>query len=36
VLPERLQSVGKGATELMNPQQPDAVENRRVTIVTTQ
>lgn len=36
VLPDRLQSVGKGATELLNPQQPDAVENRRVTIVTTQ
>lgn len=36
VLPERLQPVGKGATELLNPQQPDAAENRRVTIVTTQ
>ena len=36
VLPERLQSVGKGASELLNPQQPDAAENRRVTIVTTQ
>ena len=36
VLPDRLQAVGKGATELLNPQQPDAAENRRVTIVTTQ
>ena len=36
VLPDRLQSVGKGATELLNPNQPDAPENRRVTIVTTQ
>jgi len=36
VLPDRLQSVGKGATELLNAQQPDAAENRRVTIVTTQ
>jgi outer membrane protein OmpA-like peptidoglycan-associated protein len=36
VLPERLQPVGKGSTELLNLQQPDAVENRRVTIVTTQ
>ena len=34
VLPDRLQSVGKGATELLNPQHPDAAENRRVTIVT--
>ena len=36
VLPERIQPVGKGSTELLNTQQPDAVENRRVTIVTTQ
>ena len=36
VLPDRLQPVGKGATELLNPQHPDAAENRRVTIVTTQ
>jgi outer membrane protein OmpA-like peptidoglycan-associated protein len=36
VLPERLQPVGKGSTELLNLQQPDAAENRRVTIVTTQ
>lgn len=36
VLPERIQPVGKGASELLNPDKPDAVENRRVTIVTTQ
>ncbi|MEK8051502.1 OmpA family protein [Ideonella sp. DXS22W] len=36
VLPERLSSVGKGASELLNPQKVDAPENRRVTIVTTQ
>lgn len=36
VLPERLTPVGKGATELLNPQRADAPENRRVTIVTTQ
>lgn len=30
----RLKPVGKGATELYNPQQPDAPENRRVTLVT--
>ncbi len=35
VLPERLVPVGKGSTELLNPDKPDAVENRRVTIVTT-
>lgn len=35
VLPERLQPVGKGSSEPLNPQQPDAPENRRVTIVTT-
>lgn len=35
VLPERIQPVGKGSTELLNPNQPDAQENRRVTIVTT-
>jgi OmpA-OmpF porin, OOP family len=35
VLPERVQPVGKGSTELLNPNQPDAPENRRVTIVTT-
>ncbi|MDT7834132.1 OmpA family protein [Aquabacterium sp. OR-4] len=36
VLPERLSSVGKGASELLNAQKADAPENRRVTIVTTQ
>ena len=36
VLPERLQPVGKGASELLNPQHPEAAENRRVTNVTTQ
>lgn len=36
VLPERLSSVGKGASELLNAQKVDAPENRRVTIVTTQ
>jgi OOP family OmpA-OmpF porin len=35
VLPERLHAVGKGDTELFNPQRPEAIENRRVTIVTT-
>ncbi len=35
VLPERIQPVGKGSAELLNPGQPDAQENRRVTIVTT-
>lgn len=34
VLPERLVPVGKGSTELLNTDKPDAVENRRVTIVT--
>ncbi len=36
VLADRLQPVGKGSSEPLNPQQPDAPENRRVTIVTTQ
>ena len=36
VLPDRLQPVGKGASELLNPQHPEAAENRRVTIITTQ
>ena len=36
VLPDRLQPVGKGSSEPLNLQQPDAPENRRVTIVTTQ
>ena len=35
VLPERLSAVGKGSSEPINAQQPGAVENRRVTIVTT-
>lgn len=35
ILPERLTPVGKGASELLNPQRADAPENRRVTIVTT-
>lgn len=35
VLSERVQPVGKGSSELLNPTQPDAQENRRVTIVTT-
>ena len=35
VLPDRIQPVGRGSTELLNPSQPDAQENRRVTIVTT-
>jgi outer membrane protein OmpA-like peptidoglycan-associated protein len=35
VLPERLTAVGKGSSELFDPRQPDAPENRRVTIVTT-
>ena len=36
VLPDRLQPVGQGSSEPLNPQQPDAPENCRVTIVTTQ
>lgn len=35
VLPDRVQPVGKGSAELLNPGQPEAQENRRVTIVTT-
>jgi outer membrane protein OmpA-like peptidoglycan-associated protein len=31
--PQRLSTVGKGSTELMNPNDPTAPENRRVTIV---
>jgi len=31
---DRLKPVGKGDTELLNSRQPDAAENRRVTIVT--
>jgi outer membrane protein OmpA-like peptidoglycan-associated protein len=34
VLPERLKAQGKGSSELMLPNRPDAPENRRVTIVT--
>ena len=30
---ERIQSQGKGFTQLLNPQQPEAAENRRVRIV---
>ena len=35
VLPDRLKAVGKGDTEPLNTERPDAQENRRVTIVTT-
>jgi outer membrane protein OmpA-like peptidoglycan-associated protein len=34
VLPDRLVAVGKGSTEPLDPAHPEAVENRRVTIVT--
>lgn len=34
VLAERLDPVGKGSSELLNTERPEAVENRRVTIVT--
>lgn len=34
ILPERLEAVGKGSSEPLNPGKPDAPENRRVTIVT--
>lgn len=34
VLADRLTAVGKGSTELLDPQHPDAAENRRVTIVS--
>ncbi|WP_418319278.1 OmpA family protein [Piscinibacter sakaiensis] len=34
ILPERLDPVGKGSSELMNRNRIDAPENRRVTIVT--
>jgi outer membrane protein OmpA-like peptidoglycan-associated protein len=34
VLPERLSAEGKGSSELMLPNKPEAPENRRVTIVT--
>ena len=36
VLADRLQPVGQGSSEPLNPQQPDAPENRRATIGTTQ
>ncbi len=35
VLPDRLKAVGKGDTEPLNTERPEAQENRRVTIVTT-
>jgi outer membrane protein OmpA-like peptidoglycan-associated protein len=34
IAPERLTSVGKGSTDLLNRRNPAAPENRRVTIVT--
>jgi OmpA-OmpF porin, OOP family len=34
ILPERLEALGKGSSELMNRTRIDAPENRRVTIVT--
>ena len=34
ILPERLSPVGKGSSELLNTDRPEAAENRRVTIVT--
>jgi len=34
ILAERLDPVGKGSSELLNTERPDAPENRRVTIVT--
>ena len=34
VHPSRLKTVGKGSTELANPSQPLAAENRRVRVVT--
>lgn len=34
ILPERLDPVGKGSSEPLNTERPDAPENRRVTIVT--
>lgn len=35
VLPDRLVAVGKGSSEPIHPDRPEALENRRVTIVTT-
>ena len=34
VVPDRLVAVGKGSTEPLDPAHPEAIENRRVTIVT--
>jgi OmpA-OmpF porin, OOP family len=34
ILADRLDPIGKGSSELLNADKPDAVENRRVTIVT--
>ena len=34
ILPDRLLAVGKGSSELLNADKPDAAENRRVTSVT--
>ena len=36
VAPDRLQAEGKGASELANPNDPLAAENRRVRIVNLQ
>jgi OOP family OmpA-OmpF porin len=33
---DRLNAIGKGATELINPDDPEAFENRRVRITTNQ
>jgi OmpA-OmpF porin, OOP family len=35
ILPERLAPLGKGSSELLDKNNPNAPENRRVTIVTT-
>jgi OOP family OmpA-OmpF porin len=34
IVPDRLAPLGKGSTELADPQRPEAPENRRVTLVT--
>lgn len=34
IVRDRLRAIGKGDTELMNPEQPAAPENRRVTFIT--
>jgi outer membrane protein OmpA-like peptidoglycan-associated protein len=36
IAPQRLFPLGKGSSELLNPEHPEAPENRRVTIVTRQ